>query len=1030
MTWTSSNTAVATVSSTGLVTAVANGSATITATTADGSNKTATCTVTVNIPVPSTGISLSHTSATLTAQGQTLQLSATITPDNATDKSVTWTSSNTAVATVTNTGLVTAVANGSATLTATTADGSNKTATCTVMVSIPIPATGISLNQTSATLTSKGQTVQLTASVTPSNATNKSVTWTSSNLSVATVSNTGLVTAVANGSATITVTTADGSNKTATCAVTVGKPNGINIDGISYIFDPSTKKASVTYTGSEGSLISSYSDGITIPSNVTYNNVNYSVTTIGEYAFNKCSKLTSITIPSSVDSICSNAFYNCSGLTSVTINSNEITSKTYSYNSNIGKIFGNQVEKYILGDNVMIIGPYAFYACKSLTSMTITHNVDSIGKSAFWGCSDLTSVTINSNKLVSKTTLSSTFSSIFGSQVKEYILGDSITSVGEWAFGNSTSLTSITIPKNVTSIGKWAFYYCTKLTSVTIESKMTSIGDYAFYECSCLTSITIPDSLTNIGNGVLYGCSSLTSVTIPNSVKTIGSTAFRNCSSLTSITLPDSLTRIEWETFDGCTSLKSIVIPPGVTHINSYAFNGCSSLTSITCQAVKVPNTGVKCFTDVPISSATLYVPAPSVNAYKSSSPWSDFGTIEDHYLKTPVQNVGELIDRQIYTADTRRAAWYVPVGGTQLLSTVYPTSIDNNQYDSGQQFALIKWDGNIYIYSVGEKKILNGITSNTPNNGVLVTADCQPVTITETGDVDYPLFFSFGENFNLNIGGDNQITIDHWSTLDDGNKVALRPVHGMILDDSEMRIIIGYLGGDIAIYEHYLQTPVQNVGELTNNRQVYTAETKRAAWYVPDGSTQLETTEFPTVVQKNNTSSSQQFAFIQHDGNFYIYCVGEGKILNGKTSNSPNRGILVSEDFQPVTITETGDADYPLFFSYGENFNINVGGDNQITIDHWSTPDDGNKVALRPVQGVMLDENEIAAIISYLEENIPGDANDSGGVEIGDVTAVLTLMANPDAPGYNNKAADANGNGNIEIGDITTILTIMASGE
>ena len=235
--------------------------------------------------------------------------------------------------------------------------------------------------------------------------------------------------------------------------------------------------------------------------------------------------------------------------------------------------------------------------------------------------------------------------------------------------------------------------------------------------------------------------------------------------------------------------------------------------------------------------------------------------------------------------------------------------------------------------------------------------------------------------------------------------------------------------GTILPIDEHYSQTPVQNVGEL-NNRQIYTAVTKRAAWYVPTGSTQLETTEVPTFVYKNSTSSNQQFAFIQHNRQYYIYCVGEGKILNGQTSNNPNRGMLVTEDCQPVTITETGDEEYPLFFSYGENFNINVGGGNQITIDHWSTLDDGNKVALRPVQGVTLSDKEMRSIIGYIDGYLLGDANGDGNIEIGDITSVLTLMANPDATGYNNKAADANKSGGIEIGDITTILTIMAGGE
>ena len=214
VTWKSSNTSVATVDSNGKVTAVGNGTATITVTTVSG-GKTATCKVTVSIAT--TGVTLNKTSATLTSKGQTLSLTATVSPSNAANKNVTWKSSNTSVAIVDSNGKVTAVGNGTATITVTTASG-GKTATCKVTVSIA--TTGVTLNQTSATLTSKGQTVTLIATVLPSDAANKNVTWKSSNTAVATVDSNGTVTAVGNGTATITVTTVSGG-KTATCKVIV-----------------------------------------------------------------------------------------------------------------------------------------------------------------------------------------------------------------------------------------------------------------------------------------------------------------------------------------------------------------------------------------------------------------------------------------------------------------------------------------------------------------------------------------------------------------------------------------------------------------------------------------------------------------------------------------------------------------------------------------------------------------------------------------------------------------------------------------
>ncbi|MBQ7258010.1 MAG: Ig-like domain-containing protein, partial [Abditibacteriota bacterium] len=221
--WSSSNTSVATVSSSGKVTAKGAGTATITCKSNDSGVK-GTCKVTVKDIVKVTRVTLNKTSITLN-KGKSTTLTATVSPDNAKNKNVTWSSSDTAIATVSSTGKVTAKAAGNTTITVKTEDGGYK-ATCKVTVKVPV--TGVSLNKTEVEL-GKGKNIVLKATVKPSDATNKAVTWSSSNKNIVYVNSEGKVSVYAPGTATITVKTKDGGF-TATCQVTYNAVIGITLD--------------------------------------------------------------------------------------------------------------------------------------------------------------------------------------------------------------------------------------------------------------------------------------------------------------------------------------------------------------------------------------------------------------------------------------------------------------------------------------------------------------------------------------------------------------------------------------------------------------------------------------------------------------------------------------------------------------------------------------------------------------------------------------------------------------------------------
>ena len=266
--WSTSDKNIATVDGNGLVQAVGEGQAIITATTKDG-QKTADCTVTVSKPepvvVPVTGVTLDKTEAALKI-GETATLTSTIAPANATNKNVSWASSDEAIATVKD-GVVTAVAAGEATITVTTEDG-NKTAECVVTVSKPepvvVPVTGVTLDKTKAAL-KIGETVTLAATITPADATNKNVSWASSDEAIASVKG-GVVTAVAAGEATITVTTEDG-HKTAECVVTVSEPEPVVVPVTGVTLD---KTEAVLKIGEIATLAATIA-----PTNATNKNVSW-----------------------------------------------------------------------------------------------------------------------------------------------------------------------------------------------------------------------------------------------------------------------------------------------------------------------------------------------------------------------------------------------------------------------------------------------------------------------------------------------------------------------------------------------------------------------------------------------------------------------------------------------------------------------------------------------------------------------------------------------------------------------------------
>ncbi|MBQ6210300.1 MAG: leucine-rich repeat protein [Prevotella sp.] len=322
--------------------------------------------------------------------------------------------------------------------------------------------------------------------------------------------------------------------------------------------------------------------------------------------------------------------------------------------------------------SVTTIYSEAFSNCYSLTRITIPNSVTSIGSSAFEGCSRLTSVTIP----------------------------NSVTSIGSYAFEGCSRLTSVTIPSSVTSIGSYVFSYCSSLTSVTIPNSVTSIGSYAFYNCSSLASVTIPNSVSYIDVSTFYKCTSLATVSIPNTIIAIGGYAFYGCTSLTSVEIPNSVKYIGGSAFYECNELKEVSLGSGVINIgtrsyyyddegnyhslnnNGNSFALCKNLETVKCLAESVPTTNANTFDQSLVEYATLCVSEGSIDSYKTTEPWSSFGTIKS--LTDDGSNDPILFDGIYFTFDEENGTATVVAGDVAYTGeVVIPSTVtyDGKEY-------------------------------------------------------------------------------------------------------------------------------------------------------------------------------------------------------------------------------------------------------------------------------------------------------------------------------------------------------------
>ena len=396
------------------------------------------------------------------------------------------------------------------------------------------------------------------------------------------------------------------------------------IDGICYTLDVKTGQAEVTR---DQSLL--YQGDIVIPDSVVYEGRTFHVTAIGTGAFTNV-RIKSISIPNSVKTIRLLAFQNVRYIREIPLPNGVKTIETQAFSG------CKELEIFHIPDSLESFGSYVFDQCNMIDSVYV--NSLEHWFSISWGslACKIPHFIVN-GKEVTDLTFPSTITTVVPKAflnctgIKTVTIPDGVTDIGSSAFYGCSNLESVSIANSVSNIDGSVFSGCSKLTEITIPEGVTVINDYLFSGCSSLKSVNLPKHITSIGTDAFSGCTGFTSFVVPEKTVTIGNNAFRNCSRLTSVSLPEGLTSIGERAFEKCIALSSITIPSSVTFIGDYAFGYLGdNFKEFICLSPQAPETGWDrspfAYTD--IDFAKMYVPSESIDHYKSTAPWSNFGEV------------------------------------------------------------------------------------------------------------------------------------------------------------------------------------------------------------------------------------------------------------------------------------------------------------------------------------------------------------------------------------------------------------------
>lgn len=436
------------------------------------------------------------------------------------------------------------------------------------------------------------------------------------------------------------------------------------------------------------------------------------VTFIGESLFSSCSSLKTIEIPNSVTTIGNGAFSGCDSLTSIEIPSS-VTSVQTHYDYPIYGAFQrcSNLKTVTFGEDSQLtsIGVKTFYGCSSLTGIEIPNNVTSIKGGAFMDCDSLTSIEIPSSVIsIDYYSCDESFGAFQGcSNLKTLTFGENsqLTSIGERAFIDCSSLTEIEIPSSVKEIGKNAFDECSNLADVNFgeDSKLVSIEYCAFYNCSSLTEIEIPSSVTSIEKFAFEDCTSLKDLRIDDGYSTLElePVVFKNCP-LETVYLGRNLSFESSESsenlpFYNMRTLKTLTIGSYVSEILGKTFYDCSNLESIYMTSVP-PIIAEDTFSNTSYYLTILYVPEGTLAFYQTANVWKNFWNIQE-YEPTSIED--EETDEVNFSITSNGISLSDSESKPIAIYSINGILVKKIDKYTGKEIALNK---GVYIVCVGDK--------------------------------------------------------------------------------------------------------------------------------------------------------------------------------------------------------------------------------------------------------------------------------------------------------------------------------------